>query len=318
MPHKYCTLPGLRAFGFTATMLPDAQALDFIAYVSGVLDSLTHQFFQPELQIYAASGTKSKIVHRGDLVPILEVSDLSVDYHYSDNSYTGLDRVFGRRMTGDRYLDLTQFQTIPETGHRLLRLMTGEFPQGTANVLINGAFGWLEQRKAFETTLATELKATDTTLTLTEVLNSSGWLEIGDFIVVVLQEAGGSIPALLYVDTIQALDSTAKTVTVDEVVTQAGLPIAAGATVRCFGGFPRALKDVFGALAKKLWNDTYSTDGSDVGDRLISERVDNYSYQLESVATTAQKLNGLGAITGSTRLDQVLRSYSQGVYVGIV
>jgi len=316
MRHKYLSLAQLRDLGIDASQLPDSKALSLIYKVSDSLDQLTRQFFQPELLIYAASGTNSPVVHHKDLIPILEVEDLSVDYNKTRTNYFDWrTRVFGRNLTVENLLDLTAFELSPDSGFRLLKVLSGNFPIGVGNVIITGAFGWLEDRRKFQTTLASDLSAGDTVVSLTEVINSSGWIDVGDFVVVELASATEDRPALLYVDIVQEISGS--DLTVDEVIGGPGLPISAGATVRSFGRFPIALTEVMEALVLRAWEDDPNNPNDDPDeDRLLSERVDNYSYQYESKSVKYSRFGGLGAITGSVRLDRIIQDYTQPVYVG--
>lgn len=313
MRHKYLTLARLRDIGITVAMLSDALALELILDVSGSLDDLTAQFFQPELEVHPASGDKCSLVHRRDLVPMLEVTNIEIDYEKCRTGYSGMGRLFDWKVPPSFNVDISRWEISPATEFRTIDVMSGEFPEGTGNVLLTGAFGWLENRKVFETTLANPISSADTTITLTDVLNTTGWIEKDDFVVVEIQAASKTQPALLYVDIVQ--DIAGNILTVDEVQGQPGLPIPAGAKVRSFGRFPSALREVMEKLAKNAYDVIYGGSSTIDPNRVISEKVDNYSYQLESMGKSAS-YSGYGYITGDTRLDKVLQSFQQPRYVG--
>lgn len=315
MKHKYLTLARLRDVGITVAMLADALALELIIGVSGSLDDLTAQFFQPELEVHPASGDGCSLVHRRDLVPMLEVSNIEIDYGRCRTGYVGIGRVFNFKSQPSFNVDISRWEISPATEFRTIDTMAGQFPEGTANVLLTGAFGWLENRKTFETTLANPIALGDTTITLTDVFNTTGWLEKDDFVVVEIQASSKTQPALLYVDIVQAL--AGNVLTVDAIQGQPGLPIPAGAKVRSFGRFPNALREVMEKLAKNAYDTIYGGGSTVDPNRVISERVDNYSYSLESTGKSAS-YSGYGYITGDTRLDKVLQSFQQPRYIGIV
>jgi len=317
---KYITLTRLRdVLGITVAQLSDAGALDLISKVSASLDRLTGQFFFPMLEVHLASGDGSRLASHRDLVPILEVTGLSVDVNANRTNYfSAADRVFGRNLNAQNQYDLTRFEISSDLNYRLLSLLRGDFPIGVNNILMTGAFGYLENRKVFETTLKTELAAAATTIELDAVNNATGWIDVGDFVVIEVQAATPGVPALIYVDIVKDIAGT--DLTVDAVQSQAGLPIAAGATVRCFGKFPVALVEVMDALILRAWDDDprNSSGSGGTDDRITSERVDNYSYQLESKSVVASRASGFGLITGSVRLDKVLQGYCRPQYVGFV
>jgi len=314
---KYATLARLRELGISDTHLPDADALIFIRKVSESLNGLTKQFFSPLPEIHKASGKGSRIIHRQDLVPIIDVASLQVDVDNNrSNYYTGAERVFGRNLNAGNHYDLTRFQISPETNYRLLSLLFGEFPRGVQNVVMNGIFGWLEGRKTFEGELNADLDAADAAIDLVDVLNTSGWIEVGDFVVIEIQAATEGVPALTYIDIVQAISGT--NLTVDAVEAQPGLPIAAGATVKSYGHFPGPLQEVMDALLLRAWEtDPRNPDGGGgIMGRITSERTDNYSWQAEGPSVVASRAGGYGFITGSVRLDKVLAGYCQPPYLG--
>jgi len=316
---KYLTLDRLRQLGITVAQLPDADALQLIYDVSASLDGLTGQFFSPELEVHLASGDGSRITHHRELVPILKVNSLSVDVTRNRVNYYRMgDRVFGRNLNSVGQYDLTRFQIASDTKYRLLSILYGSFPIGENNIVMDGVFGYLDDRKTFETTLAVDLAVAATNIQLAETANLSGWIEAGDFVVVEIQAATEGVPALIYMDIVKAVSGV--NLTVDAVQAQAGLPIAAGAKVYAFGCFPRPLREVMDALILRAWeNDPRNSSGSGGGTgQLLSERVDNYSYQLESKSVMAQRAGGYGLITGDARLDKVLAMFTRPQYVGIV
>jgi len=321
MAHKYMTLTRLRQLGITVAQLADADALLLIQDVSEQLDALTKQFFAPSLEVHPADGDDSRIVNHKSLVPILEVTNLTVDVNKNRTNYfSDADRVFGRNRNAQNRYDLTRYEIVEPTKRRLLSLLLGEFPRGVGNVLMTGAFGFLEKLKVFETTLAVDLDIGNTTVTLTDVSNDSGFIELGDYVVVEMEAASVANPqALVYMDIVQGI--AGNVLTVDAVAAQAGLPATSGTKVRSFGAFPPAMNRVMDALLLKAWDmDPRNPNGSGSGsvdDRITSERVDNYSYQLESKSVIYQRAGGYGLITGDVLLDKILSKYCRPAgYIG--
>ena len=316
---KYMTLARLRGLGITVAQLSDALALELIKNVSDSLDALTQQVFSPQLEIHRTDGNKSRLTHHRSLLPILKVFSLNVDVDKNRSNYWDEHRyIFGRNLQNGSY-DLTRYEISSDTKYRLLSLLAGEFPLGVENVLINGVFGFLENRKAFQTELSAELAMGDTVVSVAETSNSTGRIEVGDFVLVEIEAATGEAPALTYVDIVQSISAT--NLTVDAVQDQAGLPVAVGVKVYSFGAFPGPLVEVMDALLLRAWDDSpWNPNGSGSTDkRLLSEKVDNYSYQLESESVAASRAGGYGLITGSVRLDKVLQQYCRpGGFVGYV
>jgi len=326
MDFKYITLTRLRdVLKISATNLPDAEALALIEEISESLNSLTGQFFQPKIEFHPASGKGDRLVHRSDLNPIINLISISVDYDKTFVKPSVWETMFGIRGRTHVY-DISRVEVTPDSGYRLVSLISGEFPAGSGNVTLNGVFGWLQNRKLFQTELAAELAVDATTITVNEVSNSTGWVEVGDFVTITVTDATASNPARVYNDIIKAIDTSGPNpvLTVDKVQDMAGVfPIASGTTVNVYGRFPRALVEVMDALILRAWeesplNPSGSGGSGSITDRLISEKVDNYSYQLESKSVQSSRYGGLGAITGSVRLDQTIRQYSRPPMVGFV
>ena len=159
MEFKYTTLARLRnVLKIDVSDLPDAEALGLIGEISESLNSLTGQFFQPKIELYPASGKGDRLVHRSDLNPVLKLIGISVDYDKTFVKNSVWETMFGIRGRTHDY-DLSRVEVTPDSGYRLVSLISGEFPAGSGNVLLNGVFGWLQDRKSFQTTLAVDLAA---------------------------------------------------------------------------------------------------------------------------------------------------------------
>lgn len=324
MRWKYTTLARLRdVLKIDATYLPDDAALDLISQQSEVVNQLTKQFFQPMFGKFRLDGNGSRLVNRRDLVPFCFFDLIELDWSKVRQEHYGHSRIFGRNSLKELYpvignvVDVTNVE-LTHKG-RMLQMISGAFPPGFNDVIVTGACAWLEPRKKFVGELAVDLEEDAVEVELVAEINDSGYVEVGDFIVVMISEATMERPALVYVDQVQTL--AGPTLTVDKVVAQTGLPIPAGAKVYSCGGVPSGIRDVTEALVLKTWaQDARNPNAGAVDPSLVvSESTDGYSYSLGTSASGiggGGGAGGLGLITGSVRLDKVLQSYQQPVYVG--
>jgi len=327
----YTTIARMRALGITAVAVPDADLLRLIAAASSFVEAQTGQFFAPRYEVGRWNGKGDPLTHRPDLVPILQLDSVEIDYDKTTGELTGMERVLGpsgsfraapRRFpfgtSGSSMIADSDYQLTHD--NRVLQLVGGWFPRGRGNVVVNGAFGWLEGfgDKHFETTTAADISEGDTEIELTELSNATGWIGVDDVLDVIVSPASVSAPADILQLIVQAVDALNNKVTVDAVTYRGGLPIAAGADVKVYGQIPVDIRRLVEALVLQYASGSGGGGGIDPN-RIIMERTDGYSYQLESSASRAQAAGGgLGVITGDVQLDLILARYSQPPYVGFV
>jgi len=272
-----------------------------IAAVTEHIETLTDQRFNPIIDTSRwFEGRGSRIVYEPQILPIVEVNSVAIDYARVDDRHgTGFSLDEANRpgirnvlhaIGGTASLNATEF-VVHE---RYIERLGANFPVGPLTIKVDGVFGWLEPCRAKAQTTSTEQLVSDATQLA--VADSSGYKArdvaiIGDDLYVIIT----SVP-----------DGT--TIRFDSVGTLAATK-AIGVTVKAWGSVPRSIQALASHMAQQFINEEQARlDGEGAVDpaRIKKESVDRYMYELFSSADSAG-----GWVTGSLRHDLAVRRYSR-------
>lgn len=159
---EYLTIKQLRDEDITVVELPDARAKQLIKYYSSRINTLTNQWFQPNRLRTRVDGRNCALAHLPNFIPILVLDKLQVgvpdgqEFDVQSDSYVlqpnsnplVLPRVvelIGPSVGGGVPLVLRVPFLVQEGGVR------NGFPRTPQAVVLDGVFGWIEDKKAVTT-----------------------------------------------------------------------------------------------------------------------------------------------------------------------
>lgn len=273
------------------------------------VEQLTAQRFLTYEETIALSGDDRTILMRPDLLPILSVSDVTVDDSLTNRKnyvYRGLlpatpvqqqpyKTIWSSATYNSQYMRLKP-QRLP----RYMELAEGVFPGGVQNISVTGVMGWPElatvKDTPFVATTTTDITPTSSSVTLTTV--------------------DGLIPRdpLLvngYVFIVTAVNTGTKVASFDPQTGVLGATITAGATAKSFAQIPFGIEScVHLFVLREVARAASWADGSVVDPtQIMEEQTDSYRYKIipPAQSITFGKSPGL---TGIPEYDQILMDHT--------
>lgn len=299
---QYTYATALTAAGISLAGMLDDEIRALIHAVSEYIDTLTDQKFNPVVDTAKRfEGRGRRIAYDHQLLPIVAVNSIKVDYNRADNRHfdpndpleqeaTDITTAVLHTVGGTATLQTTDYVVQD----RWIERLRTNWPIGPGAIVVDGVFGRLEPRKAkVETESAEQLVSDATQLTVDDTTG----FKARDVALI-----GGD----LYVIITEVPDGT--TLRFDSVGTLAAAK-AVDSKVQTWGAVPRAIQDLANHLfAQAKAEDDARRDGQQFVDpgRIKKELVDRYMYELFSSADSAG-----GWVTGSLRHDMTLKRYSR-------
>lgn len=280
--------------------------------VGNFLDRITQQRFIAYGETVKLSGTERQVIERPDRLPILSVSNIEVDWMYTNRSgrvFSGLirdvaipqpDLIEGVPWNfGGTYAFPTgNYRLKPFSLPRYIESIRGVFPGGANNIAVTGVFGWPElssiKPSAFSATTTTQISPGSTAVTLSSVTD----LRLRDVLII----AG-------YPFIVKAITGT--TVSIDDPSGIITSPLPVGSTAVSYAAVPYDIERVVHFLmVREIARQQSWAAGNFQDPTLIQEeQTDKYSYKMFSPANTI----GFGKAPGLTavpEIDEIITSYT--------
>lgn len=299
----------------------------------------TQQVFQPSPEVVRVNGRYSTLVMHPELFPTVKlISIANIDGRIT-GEFREMDRIIpGMRhvpelrqysnraldQTGDIWLiDVDDQRVAWEQGRRTVKLVSlfNRFISGQYNIEMVGWWGWLESYKEFQrlTTVQIDAGTTPTTITIDDIEDATTGdiLEEGDTIAVeIVPDTVKSVPKRAELAVVQTIAGTGPYVLTVDAIHPFPKDVVVGTKVYCFGRVPSSVADVVSYLAVRLVGVLASditgdpSIGAVMAGLLKSEKTDNYSYTLGLPGDIGGGgKSGLGHLTGSPRMDALLREF---------
>lgn len=278
----YTTRAFLENAGIPVQGWSNARLNEAIVQAGSAIDGLTAQRFIPYEETFVLSGDERTIIHRPDLLPILSISSIEIDWNLSNRRnkvYHGvlgdvaIPRPYGygtsATLLGGTYSfgsDSYRLKYAPLP--RIIEAVGSPFPGGVQNISITGVTGWPEvasiKTTAFETTTTTDITSNSTTVTLTSVTG----LKLRDVMLI------GELPFI-------AQSISGNVVTIDPPDGLLTSTIAAGAAVESYGAVPRGIQRVTNFFVMQEYQRQSQWESGNFVDpeTIASETTDKYSYK---------------------------------------
>lgn len=282
---QYCTVEDIRKENVSSSNKSDERILEFIEVASRFINQETEQFFVPVREQHVVNGDGTDTIRPVARIPIQELKNINITNIPAGVTLTKNDFTVPRKRSDDRRkAKLTVNQGPGST-----------FPEGNNNVEIDAVFGWLEPR--FSSPLTRQV-STDANWDATEVeLNDSE--RISSHLIPVIGEE--TLPPISSVD--------GNTIKFDQEI---NFPVQSGDEVVFYGATPKPIRRVciqiviqsFGELSSGEM--TEFTETPQFQSRVVSERTDNYRYQLAQDIPEGQLKQG--SITSD--IYNILRQYT--------
>ena len=306
---EYTTVQRLRDEGLTdAVTYTDAIVRKLIRRFSKLVNRVTAQWFWPLENKVRLDGPVSNVISSPDLVPILELRGMEF---YGESSTSVVDAATYR--IGEREIWLNGRSAVNHAGFWSTSRTT--YPPYNLNVVLDGTFGWLENRpyaafdavsKITTTTTALLTSGTSTSVTLASVAG----IQERSVLIFRAGAAGSSYAGHAIVTTVTVGTNT---VTFDAINLNVAT-LASGANVITYGMVPEPVEDAVVRLVvlykDKLASAAAAQSSNDAS--IIEERVDNYHYKYADSVATAVAVS----TTGDIEIDRLLRDYAHPNYVG--
>lgn len=312
----YSTRAWLEEVGVPTSSWTATRVNRLLAQIGNYIDRVTEQRFICYEETIRVSGEDRLIVERTDRLPILSLSEVSVDSSYTTRvgfTYSGLLKdvagpeaiPFDLAPAGAVYsFPEGSFALKPQRLPRYVESVSGIFPGGSNNIIMTGVFGWPElssvKSTPFSTTTTSAITTTSTTIALTSVTG----LKIRDVLII------DGHPFI-----VQSISSL--TVTVDAPTGLLSATIAPGAVATAYAAVPYDIERVVSFLAmREVLRQGQWAQGNMVDPSIIKkERTDKYEYEVFSPS----QMLGFGkapGMTGIGEIDQILMDYTAPPYVG--
>lgn len=316
----YTTVERLRAEGLGAG-ISDARALDLIFRVGDIINRATDQFYVAVESTARSSvrGVRTKRhggmsrVYADSRIPILQVNSVIVDGGQSQSTVDSNDYRIDDRSIYMHNKWLTYTGTTPIGRPAYL-------PSGIRNVIIDGTFGWVENRpfsdlgdRFVETTTTAEVSEGDTSISVSD----TSIFKVNDVVILRSSSAPETLGARVIITGIT--DGT--TFTCDPVRLFRGQTLPSGSVAITYGQVPTGVEMAAVVLVGFYKDGLATSDAGNLGSsgRLLSETTDNYSYRLEPIGLSRSG-GGSGYMqsTGSQLADQLLAEYKAPPVMGAV
>jgi hypothetical protein len=310
----YTTIQRLRDEGVSASVLSDATALQRMKAVGKMINRLTDQWFVPLESLERLSvAPRAPFVHLDNQIPILEVQSLKL----ADSTGRLTTMAADRYRIDDRYIALTGGRHIVSVEDRIAAFELGgdwgTFPPGTRHVVVDGVFGWVENRPwgqdhggSVSTTTTIDLAEGDT---LVSVEDAS--FRPRDVIILRSGDAPSSFGARAIV--VDTQESPASLI-VDPLEIVRGASLPAGSNVVSYGQVPEDVELAAVILVNRMRYGLGSSafQGEQSRGRIRSEMTDSYQYVLEGRGSTTST----ATTTGDPEADRLLSQFTAPPYVG--
>lgn len=255
---QYCTIDDIRAENVPESDKSDERVLDFIEVASRFINEQTEQFFVPVRERHILSGDGSSKLHPIARIPIQEIKNMNISNVPAGVNINESDFNVPRKRSDNRR-SVKMVGTGPASS----------FPQGNDNVELDAVFGWLEPR--FSTPIIKQVAQPadwdDDSITLDNTDRISSHL-----IPVVGEE---TLPVISSVD--------GNEINFDQAIRY---PVQAGDELVFYGATPKPIRKVCIQITIQSFSELGSGEMTDFSEtpqfqsRVVSERTDNYRYQL--------------------------------------
>lgn len=312
---EYTTLSRIRAEGITSGTLTDAQVRTLIRQFSKLINQVTGQWFWPIESKERLNGKGFPVVTHPYMIPILELRSLERESSYIyDSSPSSYDTT--QYVTHDRYIELVGYNSI-EGGLGATYKRTSFSKTRPLNVIADGTWGWLENRPFVSSPYDTYPKlSTTTSASLANggssiaVVNGSGF-RVNDVVIFRTGAAGDTYAGHAILTAVAGNTLSFDAVNLNTTT------LASGTNVVTYGQVPESVDRACAILVIQYKDALSSSSASSasISSRIISERTDNYSYQLSDDAAA---VSGSGVTTGSVEADKLLSSYCAPPFLGCI
>jgi len=300
---RYTNIQRIRDEGVTVAELSNANAIRLIQFYSNRINQWTSQWFYPVLETSEENGKGSIAVWRSDLMPILKLDSVKIDFAKSTDPIRNLNLLqvasgiitlasnliqlttAGRKGSPDRIIELVAGTSVP------LLSSVGRFPRGARNIEITGTFGWIIQKAEISTTTAASLASNATSLVLISGTN----IEQNDVVRI------GVDPHVYVLVT----SVSGNTINFDDIGTIT--TVASGGTAVTFGKVPDGIRYACERLVIHFRNQFDTSNFQEAIDesQIISEKIGDYSYLKQIPKYMTESMTGLRDV------DMVLSEFLQ-------
>jgi len=321
---EYITVADMRAEGVLLASYSDARVLECIRQASVKINLFTRQWFQPVVGIYYIDGDNTQFLSFTDFKKFIEVNSIEI----ISNRSSRIKRVV---FPSNRYFDATTgIYQISQTG-RVIEFVTdisilssgnsvfdsGQeyvWPLGRQNIKVDGVFGWLDE-KSISTTAAAPATTGDATVT---VASTDDWA-VGDYAVFYLDPSNDVVD----IQIVTAVDDAGSKLLFegDGVASGIRFDVSNGIDIKCFGRVPLLIQYVAKRFTIGFLEllSTVMSPSNIIANAMISEKVDNYTYKLNS--SVLASMSGTDSLTmggtGDSVADNILQNFVADVPVYI-
>ncbi|MBU1456920.1 MAG: hypothetical protein KKD01_19570 [Proteobacteria bacterium] len=321
MQSLYVSISELRREGLTELEMSNDRVLTLIDRMSKKIDLFTKQFFTAREEIVKVDGEGISYTSYPNEVPIIKVNSIKIipdhshvkkwscifpmqqisDQPLSPNNYTLTSSKRQIEMIEYMYQSYPYNDRFYNLGERYPKI----FPEGSANIEINGVFGYVENQKEFETTVANDVLSVDTIM---QVVDASG-IEQYDQIII------DTIPP--FERRVVAVDYDNNQLTIDQPMRS----ILTGTKIKTYGAVPLQIAECVMRLINRYRSQIFDPENGDsLKGAIFKEKIDMYQWEAKSTF-----INGLWnleetnwASTGDLIVDRILQEYISPIYIGIV
>lgn len=255
---QYCTIDDIRAENVPQSDKSDERVLDFIEIASRFINQQTEQFFVPVRERHILSGDGTSKIHPIARMPIQQVKNLNISNVPAGVTISESDYAVPRKRS-DKRRSVKMVGTGP----------TSSFPEGNDNVELDAVFGWLEPR--FSTPIEKEVTQPSNWDSDSITLNDTD--RIGSHLIPIVGEE--TLPVISGVD--------GNEINFDQAIQY---PVEAGDKLVFYGATPKPIRRACIQIAIQSFAElgsgemTEFTETPQFQSRVVSERTDNYRYQL--------------------------------------
>jgi hypothetical protein len=293
MKYFYSDIASVREIsGLTPDDISDEEIYRQIRWCSERINDVTGQYFWPEINVFKWSGKGDRTIHSPDLIPIIKVKKLSINYNKTRvDELVGMRKLIYEVWSGVEEIDPKYYEVF----ERHIEMINGTFPCGSQNIEIDGVLGWIENAKEVETTSTQDLTDGAQSLTVT----SAADFDEKDVVDVIGNKSvrfiiSKIVDNTLYFEAVKLRQT-----------------ISSGAKVLTYGRVPELIERAL-ALVVKARAEMMVT-GNDLPRSMIqSEKTDSYSYKLFTRGVV------YGQLLGSVEAEQILEFFRPPPYVGFV
>ncbi len=312
----YATVDRVREEGISAPVMAAEKVLERLRAVGEIINRVTTQFFLPvEGTERVSVDPRDACIHLDNQDKILAVRSVKV----ADSAGALTSIAANRYRIDDRYIHMTQPRFGTGIEDKIAAIEFGDdgsrFPPGTRHILVDGAFGWQEERPHSDDGTQRFISTT-TTASLTDgaelvpVADSSKF-RVGDALII--RQGDNPLTPGCHAIVTKIVDATSLTVDPLRIVAR-GVTIASGSTVISYGRVPREVELAAIILVNRFRYGVATAQAASaaVQSRIRAEMTDNYQYTLEPRGAAAQFSNS----TGDLEADRLLSQFHAPPYVG--